>query len=708
MKVKTKIAGHFNVLGVVFLIVASFFLFEAPLLAQEQGDSMSSEKGLSERNDERTNPQSEGRAPAQADALQATLKENVLDESGVSDMDAEKAMEKELRETMIKEAKAYYPMTHSFSLEAKDDVVVIELAYDQPSEKDILVFRQNLVKDTLRAQIILSSPLLQKVSESKIEGDHQFIELITLTPNKVLSSKLGNDSQLFFVDQIQFQLLKPVRWKVTQIPGMLRIEFTPYLADAEEEVKTEEDIVFQPPPPESTDQILGQSYAQDRQRERELVSDGEPTLLERLESNGASQLLGSEKTDYSRGLSEEAVRHEMKTKYPRFGTFEYWKKSLSGVISNTARFSKRERNQSFFPADTPGMALVFDRKGPAHVRLGYNVQREFPFFYGDLYRSSRLAPMDGFMRHDIQGGIVFVTQSPWTYSIQNRYSIGTSENLSQPEKFGDRLSTYQYDAAQGIRYSLKRGYLQFGSGVKWQTEERGLNEDVTGFLSESWVHRWSKKIETTLEHNYSNVFLHDPKPIRDRNVHKMYFGVKYSPNKNVSLTPGMGLSYYDRESFIGVRTALEYKHRFNPRDRLTVTYSSDLSSVQTVNFGSESLTGTRTTFNSGSGLIRYQNLAAVFQHQMTKRMNLTLGANYRNEKQANVKHSDKFDQYRISAALSRQISKQWALELKYTFIYLDAYKLISDGSGGFTKNDSGNTNHAADFRLIRYFGETGR
>ncbi len=672
-------------------------------LDQVQADQ-TAKKGSSELHDSQVTTKSESKEQANDVSTEDVV--------STSQVDVNKAMEQTLQETMIKEIKAYYPIIRGISFESKEDLLVMKIDYDQSSETDLLNIQTNLIKGKMIAAITFKSALLQKKEDVKVEGDHELIEAVTLTPNLGLSSKLGNDEKLFFVNQVQFQLLKPVRWKVTQVPGTLKIEFKPYLAgEEEEEKKQKEDLVFQAPPPQNTQQILGESYTREREYESNVVSGGEPTLIESLEGGerAASQLFGRGiVTDYSKGLSEEAVRVDMKSRYPTFGSLDYWKKNISGVISNTARFMKKQRKQSFFPVDDPGLAVVFDRKGPAHVRLGYNVQRELPFFYGTLHRTKRLAPMDGFMRHDIKGGVVFKSQSPWIYSIQNNYSVGTSENLSQPSKFGDRLSAYQYAAGHGLRYNFKRGYAQLGSGLLWRTEERGINEDVKGYISTLWVRPWTKKITTRLEYDYTRTFLHDPRPILDVNVHKMYFGLDYKPNKNVTLTPNLGWSFYDGESFAGFVGGFKYRHKINSRDSVTINYSTDFIRSQSLNFASESLATTRGTFGPSDALVRYQTISADFNHQLTKRINFNFTASYRRERQFEIKDSDRLDEYRVSAGLSRQISKEWALQLRYSLIYLNAYRISEDTLGNKVKRDAGNTEHSVDLRVLRYFGETGR
>ena len=621
-----------------------------------------------------------------------------------SQFDTDKVMEQALQETITKELKTYYPIIHSIGFESNEDLLVIEVSYDQSSASDVLNIQSDLIKGAMRAEINFKSPLLQKKDDVKIEGDHQFIEVVNLTPNLSLSSKLGTDAKLFFVKQMQFQLLRPVRWKIKQTPGFLRIEIRPYLAGDEEPIKKpEEDLLFQAPALETTAPILGESYSRELQYERTVVSGGEPTLLENLEAGGSVKDVRQKITDYQYGLSEDAVKEDMKSRYPTFGSLDYWKKHLNGLISNTAQFSKQQRKKSFYAVDTPGIAVAFNRKGVADTRLAYSVQRELPFFYGTLHREKRLAPMDGFMSHNFQGGIVLKTQSPWLYSIQNQWSIGTSENLGASEKFGDRLTTYQYVAGQGLRYSLKRGYVQFGSGLRWQTSEQGGSVGVNGYLSSLWVRPWTKKIATSLEHDYTHTFL--PRLALDVNVHKMYLGLDYKLSKNIKLSPRVGWAFYDGEAFAGLVGGFNYRHQLNPRDNLTISYSTDLIRTQGNNFGSESLSGTRSTYTSSGTMVRYQTISAELSHRLSKRMNFGLIGSYRREREVEVQDSDRLDEYRISARISRQIAKEWALELRYSLAYLNAYQLSEDAIGNIIKGDSGNTEQSLEMRMTRYFGD---
>lgn len=716
MKLKIRLFGYLGARRALFFIFSIFFLSMSALSAQEKKETLPNDQQTSVVNENETliseqNDSVGGSAPATDSVVPVAA----------SDADIQKEMEKSLQETMIKEAKAYYPMVSGMSVESQDGVVVVQVDYDQPSDKDALVFRSNLIKDSLQAEIIFTSALLQKNAERKMEGDQQFVESMVFVTNTTLSGKLGNDSPLFFVNKIMFQLRKPVRWKVTQSPGSLRIEFRPYLAEIKDEKKSEDekenkpaDLVFQAKPlSQGTDQALGQSYANQRQYEKEVISGGEATLLESVSEALPSSSTVGQSTNYSRGFSEDGIRIDMRQRYPEFGTLEYWKKHLSGAISNTTRFMKRKRDEHVMMSDAPGFAIVYDRQGPAHLRLGYNFQREFPFFYG---KQGGLSPMDGFIRQDIQGGVVFNTQTPWTYSLQNQLSLGTSENLNASSKLGDRLTTYQYELGQAVRYKLNRGYLQMGSGLRWYAEEQGsnqgrdldVNKDLTTYLAPSWVRPLNSRVIARVEYNYSHTFVHDPKPTPDQNVHQMRVGLDYKLNKNITLTPSMGWTFYDGDSVLGFIGGVKYRHKLGARDQVTFSYDTDFTKGQFFKFGEQSLTNTSNSFSLAGALIRYHIVSAAFEHKLSSKLSFLANARYRRERLLETSGGDKFDEYQLSAGTRLKISNDWAIELKYAFRYLDASRLQKNTVGEIHRRDAGNTDHSIYLKATRFFGEIKR
>jgi len=626
----------------------------------------------------------------------------------VSDVDLQKVMEQALQKTMADEAKGYYATTQAITVNAVDDTLIFELDYEQPPDsKEPLRYQMVLKKDKMLAEIDFQSTLIAQSENKVLEGDKKLVDLITLIPNESMSTQLGQGAKIFFVKKIQFNLMMPVRWKSSQKAGKIKIEIKPYRADDEdlEKDKIQKDLLFQAPAPVSVEQILGQSYANERQYERVVANGGEVALLDVLEARPVSTAKLPAMTSYHQGISEEAVRQDMLARYPQFGSLPYWKEHLSGVFTNTSQFLKRSRNQSFFGETQPGFAVLFDRKGAADVQLGYSYQREMPFFYGRLHRISRLAPMDGLVSHDIAGGVVFHPHRRWVYSIQNKLSINRSENLGSPKKFGDRLTSYNYEAGHSLQYNLARGYVQLGSGVRWQTEEVGVDEDVKGYLSAIWFRPLTKKLASRIEYNHTYNFLHDPKPVLNLHVHTMRFGVDYQPLENVTLSPSVRWEIVDRQPYAGLVGGLNYEHKLSSRDSITASYSTDIVHSTSQNFGSESLSNNRITVSPSDKIIRHQTISLAYSHLFSKKLGVVFLGTYGNESDLRVEHSNKYNEYQLSAALNRQFGKDWNLELKYLFTYLDGYQVSLDELGGIArKSDSGNTSQILSLRMLRYFG----
>jgi len=628
----------------------------------------------------------------------------VVDSSGI-----DKAMEEALRETMIVQAKSYYPMIRSMSLESSDSSVLFEIAYDAASEKDLVSIKHEVNKEQMTVQIQILSPLLQKTEDLSMGGDAQLIESIQLAVNAGLTSTLGLDAKIAFIQRINMKLIRPVQLHVKQYPGLIRVELRPYQAGAEEDKKEsdeiERDVLFQPsepPPLLTTNQVFGQSFQQERDYENEVNFGGERTLIDQLESR-PGLISRYSYTDYSRGASSEAVKQDSDYRYPAFGSLDYWKKHLSGVFVNTTKLLKQRRGQHFFMNEEPAFAVVYDRKGPAHIRLGYNFQRQFPFFYQKL---GRLAPADGAIRHDIRGGIVYTTQSPWTFSFQNRLGIFSSENLGASSKFGDRLNQYRYEAGQAVRYNLKRGFVQLGSGVKIEAQEIFIRDrNIEGYLSLLWFRQLSQKWAARSEYNYEHKFFREEIPAIDMNVHRIRMGLEYKPSKNGLFKPNLGLAFYDGEAFSGLIGGLEYSHQLGRRDRVRFSYDTDFIRDEVSPFGRASLNNRRLTTEQTGRMIRYHIVRAAYQRKLSKKLNFILEGSYRREDQLAVEPKDKYGEYRFSTALRRSAPKKWVIELRYILSYLDAYRVSTNASGVTNKLDQGNTNHQAYIRLYRYFGD---
>jgi len=628
----------------------------------------------------------------------------VVDSAGI-----DKAMEEALRETMIVQAKSYYPMISSMSLESRDSSVLFEITYDAASEKDLISIKHEVNKEQMTAQIQILSPLLQKTEDLSMGGDLHLVESIQLAVNAGLTSTLGLDAKIAFIQRISMKLIRPVQFNVKQYPGLIRIELRPYQAGPDEDkpelTETERDILFQPsepPPLLTTSQVFGQSFQQERDYENEVNFGGERTLIDQLESRPGI-ISRYSYTDYSRGASSDAVKQDMEYRYPAFGSLDYWKKHLSGVFVNTTKLLKQRRGQHVFMNTEPSFAVIYDRKGPAHIRLGYNFQREFPFFYQKL---GRLAPADGAIRHDIRGGIVYTTQSPWTFSFQNRLGIFSSENLSESSKFGDRLTQYRYEAGQAVRYNLKRGFLQLGGGVKLETQEVAIRErSIEGYLSLLGFRQLSKKWAARAEYNYEHKFFPEGTVVVDMNVHRLRTGLEYKPSKNSLLKPSLGLAFYDGEAFYGLIGGMQYSHQLSRRDKIQLSYNTDFIRDEVSSFGRASLNNRRLSTEQTGRMIRYHIVRAAYQRKLSKKLNFILEGSYRKEDQLEVELKDKHGEYRFSAALRRSAPKKWVIELRYILSYLDAYRISTNAAGVTNKLDQGNTNHQAYIRLYRYFGD---
>lgn len=629
----------------------------------------------------------------------------VVDSTGL-----DKAMDQALRESMITQARAYYPMIREMSSESGDTRMMFEIIYDAASEKDMIALTHQVNKEQMTAQVQVLSPLLQKIEDMKMEGDARFVEAIQFSANSSLTAAMvGPDAKIVFVEKMEFKLLRPVQMSVKQLPGLIRIEFRFYSPEAAEpessafSAAVDRDILFQAPSaPQTTAQVFGQSFQNERDYEREVNFGGEVTLLDQLES---APLASRPRVNSDvRGASYEAVREDNQFRYPRFGSIEYWKKHLSGVVKNTTKLLKQRRGQQGLVIEEPEMAVVYDRPGPAHIRLGYNFQRQYPFFY---QRLGRLAPADGIVRQDIQGGVVFTSQSPWIFSFQNKLSIFSHENLSASSKFGDRLHQYRYEAGHATRYNLKRGFLQVGVGMKFETQEVEVrNRDIESYLSLLWYRPFSKKLAGQAEYNQTHRFIREGEPQIDMNVHRLKLGLDYKLRNNIVLKPSLGLAFYDGEAFYGVIGGLHYIHRLSRRDKVTLSYDTDFVRDEVSTFGQESLNTRRISAESFGDLIRYQVIRAIYERRLSKKLTLQIGGSYRRESELAVKLKDKYGEYRFFAALNRRLSKQLDLELRYTLSYFDAYKVSENALGGVTKSDRGNTSHDALFRVFYRFGQS--
>ncbi len=350
------------------------------------------------------------------------------------------------------------------------------------------------------------------------------------------------------------------------------------------------------------------------------------------------------------------------------------------------------------------MALIYDRKGPAHIRLGYNIQKQYPFF---AQKQEGLAPADGLLRQDIQGGVFFTNSSPWIFSFQNKLGIATSENLSAPAKFGDRLTQYRYEAGHAIRYNFKRGFLQAGAGVKLETEERAIRDrDIESYLSLLWFRPLSKKLAVRAEYNYEHEFFREGSPAIDMNVHRIRTGLEYKPTKNSLLKPSFGAAFYDGEAFMGLIGGLQYSHKLSPRGQMTLSYDTDFIRSEAPAFAFTSFNSARVTSGLNGDLIRFQTVRAAYERKLSKKMNWLIEGVYRRESALEIEPKDKFAEYRLSTALRRNASKKWVIELRYVLTYLDAYQMSKNSAGGTTKLDEGNTRHEALIRMFRYFGDS--
>lgn len=691
-----------------FFALGLFLLASKPVFTQDaQPDSI--EKKIEQADSNHTISESMEVSPGVTPSSNSEKRAQPLaveDESFLaSASEIEKAMDQALQESMAAQAKAYYPMIREMSFEANDERAILEISYDAASENDLVSVKSEINKADMFAQIQILSPLLQKSESMEMQGDSMFIQGIQFLANPSLTGMIGKDTNLVFLQKIHFKLLRPVRLNVSRLPGLIRIELWSVQAeDAVEKKKTEaqQDIVFEPQMPQTTAEVLGQSFQNQREYEENINFGGEVTLLEGLNEELQSKTESS-MTNYQLGVSADAVRADSLYRYPAFGSIDYWKKHLTGALQNTTRLLKRERNQHMILNETPQFAIKFDRKGPVRLNLGYNYQREFPFFYAKL---GRQAPIDGLMRQDIQGGAIFTTQSPWTFSVQNRLGIATSENLRASSKFGDRINDYRYEAGQSIRYKLKRGFVQLGAGMKFETQEIDIRDrDIESYLSLIWFRRLAKRLSGKIEYDYKHEFFQEGEPQIDMNVHRIRAGLQYQPNKSLSFKPDFGMAFFDGEAFMGIVGSMDSSYDLTRRDSILLSYKTDFIRSEETSFGSESLNRRRTTSEARGDLIRYHVISAAYDRQLSKRLQLTIKGALRSEVPIATEPKDRFLEYTLSLGLKRQISDRWTLDMRYALSYLSSYHWSFNGLGGATKLDEGNTTHEVSLRMQRYFGK---
>ena len=86
---------------------------------------------------------------ASAPSVSSSTAEPSVDEASLL-----KAMDQALKETLLTEAKAYYPMINTVSVISTKESVVFEVSYDQPSEKDVLKIQTDLYPDQFLEKLL--------------------------------------------------------------------------------------------------------------------------------------------------------------------------------------------------------------------------------------------------------------------------------------------------------------------------------------------------------------------------------------------------------------------------------------------------------------------------------------------------------------------------------------------------------------------------
>ena len=440
--------------------------------------------------------------------------------------------------------------------------------------------------------------VVMRKKENTVESP--FLQSVVFREDVAETKKLGLEAPYYALSEIILTFSTAVSYNATQDGAWIFIEFSATTKEAvppglEARVRPQQEIPMLAS--SSPADMLGTFYQAKETYEAYVTGGGK--VGEDMKRMPAEKRPTGGIFNGKEGFPQD-MTPVFKEAYPAFGTPEYWKRHIRGVLGQTFGYSSDfdgaygawggtscKRGALTLQPDMEvmynglgfGQPFYGQQKPTGSLDLGYKARRMFPM--GNL-----LGFGDGGRFQTINWGGNYLPQKNYSLASQNTMDIfaGKTIGSSRGDWVRDPRQGYRMTNAASFNYRLSRRLLwKNGIGLQktWSNAPSGRSRDASGFLSTGLEQILTRRLSIETAYGYRHIFK-DTSPFansgpqtKDKDFHSLSQDVRYKITSRLSLNGGPEFDAIDAKLFkFGGHVRLRYQWR--PKDLFQIEYGNGL------------------------------------------------------------------------------------------------------------------------------------